>query len=100
MNDVGRTPLDLHARVNGKHIDLFKLYNVVSVRGGYDAISHEKLAWRRVGQEFNLGTSNAAAYAFALKTVYYKNLASVLNIELCNFRTTNFLKVIRNQVPT
>lgn len=70
------TPLDLQARVNGKHIDLFKLWNVVAARGGYDAISHEKLAWRRVGQEFNLGTNNAAAYAFALKTVYYKNLAA------------------------
>lgn len=77
-----RTPLDLQARVNGKHIDLFKLWNVVAARGGYDAISHEKLAWRRVGQEFNLGTNNAAAYAFALKTVYYKNLALVLNMEL------------------
>lgn len=81
----GRTPLDLQARVNGKHIDLFKLWNVVAVRGGYDAISHEKLAWRRVGQEFNLGTNNAAAYAFALKTVYYKNLALVLNIELYSY---------------
>ena len=68
--------------MNGKHIDLFKLWNVVAARGGYDAISHEKLAWRRVGQEFNLGTNNAAAYAFALKTVYYKNLALVLNMEL------------------
>lgn len=52
----------------------------MTARGGYDNISHEKLAWRRVGQEFNLGTTNAAAYAFALKTVYYKNLASVLII--------------------
>lgn len=42
-------------------------------------MSAEKLAWRKVGQEFNLGASNAAAYAFALKTVYYKNLALVYN---------------------
>jgi chromatin structure-remodeling complex subunit RSC9 len=47
----------------------------VTERGGYDVVSREKLVWRRVGQEFNLGTTNAAAYAFALKTVYYKNLA-------------------------
>lgn len=70
-----RIQLDLQARVNGKHIDLFKLWNVVSIRGGYDAVSQEKLAWRKVGTEFCLGTTNAAAYAFALKTVYYKNLA-------------------------
>lgn len=85
----GRTPLDLGARVNGKHIDLFKLWNVVAARGGYDAISHEKLAWRRVGAEFNLGTNNAAAYAFALKTVYYKNLALVFNMEFCPYLKTN-----------
>ena len=75
MLTIARTPLDLQARVNGKHIDLFKFWNIVTSKGGYDAISAEKLAWRKVGQEFNLGSANAAAYAFALKTVYYKNLA-------------------------
>jgi len=48
---------------------------VVTERGGYDTVSAEKLAWRKVGNEFNLGTANAAAYAFAVKTTYYKNLA-------------------------
>lgn len=71
------TNLDTTARVNGKHIDLFKLFDVVASRGGYDVVSSEKLAWRKVGQEFNLGQTNTAAYAFALKTVYYKNLACV-----------------------
>ncbi|MCJ1356631.1 MAG: Chromatin structure-remodeling complex protein rsc9 [Icmadophila ericetorum] len=70
------TNLDTNARVNGKHIDLRRLFDVVSQRGGYDAVSSEKLAWRKVGQEFNLGQTNTAAYAFALKTVYYKNLAA------------------------
>ncbi|KAF6230863.1 hypothetical protein HO173_010979 [Letharia columbiana] len=68
--------VDLQARVNTKHIDLYKLWNVVRSRGGYDAVSAEKLAWRKVGLDFNLGTANAAAYAFALKTTYYKNLAA------------------------
>ena len=72
-----RTSLDLTPRVNGKQIDLFKLFKVVKARGGYDAVSAEKLAWRKAGTEFNLGGSNQAAYAFALKTVYYKNLACV-----------------------
>ncbi len=42
----------------------------------------EKLAWRRVGNDFNLGAANAAAYAFALKTLYYKNLALVSMMEV------------------
>ena len=69
--------MDFQARVNTKHIDLYKLWNVIKSRGGYDAVSAEKLAWRKVGLEFNLGTANAAAYAFALKTTYYKSLAWV-----------------------
>ena len=70
-----RINVDFQARVNTKHIDLYKLWNVVRSKGGYDAVSAEKLAWRKVGLEFNLGSANAAAYAFALKTTYYKNLA-------------------------
>ena len=72
--------MDFNSRVNGKHIDLHKLWNVVTSRGGYDAVSKEKLAWRKVGTDFNLGNTNAAAYAFALKTTYYKNLASVSTV--------------------
>ena len=70
-----RINVDFAARVNTKYIDLYKLWNVVTSKGGYDAVSAEKLAWRKVGLDFNLGTANAAAYAFALKTTYYKNLA-------------------------
>lgn len=70
-----RTHLDTGARVNGKHIDLYRLYGVVKERGGYDLVSAQKLAWRSVGTVFGLGQNNSAAYAFALKTVYYKNLA-------------------------
>ena len=70
-----RINVDFQARVNTKHIDLYRLWNVVLSKGGYDVVSAEKLAWRKVGLEFNLGTQNAAAYAFALKTTYYKNLA-------------------------
>ena len=72
-----RITLDFNARVNGRHIDLFKIWSLVTSRGGYDAVSSEKLAWRRIGNDFNLGATNAAAYAFALKTLYYKNLVSV-----------------------
>ena len=70
-----RTSVDINARVNGKHIELYRLFAIVGDRGGYDAVSSQKLEWRKVGQEFALGQTNSAAYAFALKTVYYKNLA-------------------------
>ena len=70
-------PIDFNTRVAGKHIDLYRLFKVVNARGGYDSVSSEKLAWRRLGEEFELGNANAAAYAFALKTTYYKNLAYV-----------------------
>lgn len=70
-----RLTVDFNTRVAGRHIDLYRLFKVVTGRGGYDAISAEKLAWRKLGQEFGLGNANAAAYAFALKTTYYKNLA-------------------------
>ena len=69
--------MDFSTRVAGEHIDLYKLYNYIVSQGGYDVVSDEKLGWRRIGNEFNLGNNNAAAYAFALKTVYYRNLASV-----------------------
>lgn len=72
---IQRINVDFNARVNGIYINLHKLYRVVKNRGGYDIVSAEKLAWRKVGNEFNLGTANAAAYAFAVKTTYYKNLA-------------------------
>ncbi|KAI4261711.1 MAG: hypothetical protein L6R42_003091 [Xanthoria sp. 1 TBL-2021] len=70
------TALDAAPRVNNKPIELQKLYHIVLDQGGYDEVSRAKLAWRKVGQAFGLGTNNAAAYAFALKTVYYKNLAA------------------------
>ncbi|KAL8904254.1 MAG: hypothetical protein Q9171_007117, partial [Xanthocarpia ochracea] len=70
------TTLETAPRVNNKSIDLQKLYQVVADFGGYDQVSRAKLEWRKVGQTFGLGSTNAAAYAFALKTVYYKNLAA------------------------
>lgn len=72
-----RTILEPQPRVNGKQINLYKLFNDVVERGGYDVVSAEKLAWRKIGHEFGLGSANAAAYAFLLKSVYYNNLAYV-----------------------
>ncbi|KAL8799943.1 MAG: hypothetical protein Q9200_007404 [Gallowayella weberi] len=77
FNEQRGTSLDIAPRVNGRSIDLQKLYQIVVDSGGYDQVSRAKLEWRKVGQIFGLGATNAAAYAFALKTVYYKNLAYV-----------------------
>ncbi|TAQ87077.1 hypothetical protein B7494_g4598 [Chlorociboria aeruginascens] len=70
------TNFEPQPKVGTKHIDLFYLYNAVVERGGYDKVSDEKLAWRKLGQDFNLGSQHLPAHAFMLKTVYYKNLAA------------------------
>lgn len=74
-NITFRTTLDREPRVGSRHVNLLKLYRIVNARGGYDAVSGEKLAWRKIGQEFNLGNNNLPALAFNLKSTYYKNLA-------------------------
>jgi chromatin structure-remodeling complex subunit RSC9 len=70
------TNLDIEPRVGTKYIDLLQLFKTVVERGGYDKVSDEKLAWRKLGQDFNLGTANLPALAFSLKSTYYKNLAA------------------------
>ncbi|KAH8816125.1 hypothetical protein F5884DRAFT_775012 [Xylogone sp. PMI_703] len=70
------THFDPEPRVGNKHVDLLHLYNVVNERGGYDKVSDEKLAWRKLGQDFNLGSSNLPAIAFSLKSTYYRYLAA------------------------
>ncbi|RFU24706.1 hypothetical protein B7463_g11630, partial [Scytalidium lignicola] len=70
------THFDPEPRVGNKHVDLLQLYNVVNGRGGYDKVSDEKLAWRKLGQDFNLGTANLPALAFSLKSTYYRYLAA------------------------
>ncbi len=63
-------------------MDLRRLFEVVVQRGGYDAVSAEKMAWRRLGVEFGLGQAGTApgSMAFNLKTAYYKNLAYVVEL--------------------
>lgn len=70
------THFDPEPRVGAKNVDLLLLYNMVMERGGYDKVSDEKLAWRKLGQDFNVGQNNLPALAFQLKTVYYKYLAA------------------------
>lgn len=70
------TTLDPEPRVGNKPIDLLDLFETVVQRGGYDRICEEKLGWRKVGQTFNLGSTNLPAQAFSLKSTYYKFLAA------------------------
>jgi chromatin structure-remodeling complex subunit RSC9 len=70
------TPFDPEPRVGTKQVDLQQLFRIVVDRGGYDVVSDEKLAWRKVAEDFHLGTNNLPALAFSLKTTYYKQLAA------------------------
>jgi chromatin structure-remodeling complex subunit RSC9 len=70
------TNFDPEPRVGSKHVNLLQLFNAVVKRGGYDKVSDEKLAWRKLGQDFRLGNTNLPALAFSLKTAYYRNLAA------------------------
>lgn len=70
-----RTTLDSNPKVHGKPVDLYDLFQNIQRKGGYDKVSAEKLLWRKVAGEFDLNQHHAAASAFGVKTVYYKNLA-------------------------
>lgn len=70
------TNFDAEPRVGNIHLDLFKVFNHVVANGGYDKISDEKLAWRRIANELGIVSNNEASTAFALKEKFYKNLAA------------------------
>ncbi|KAE8453338.1 hypothetical protein EG329_011406 [Mollisiaceae sp. DMI_Dod_QoI] len=70
------TQFDPNPKVANKHIDLLQLFNSVVEHGGYDRVSDEKLAWRKISTDFGLPANNLPAVAFSLKTVFYKYLAA------------------------
>ncbi|KAI9151827.1 SH3 domain-containing protein [Paramyrothecium foliicola] len=70
------TTLDPEPKVGAIHLDLFKVFNHIVANGGYDKVSEEKLAWRRMAAELGLYSNNEASTAFALKEKFYKNLAA------------------------
>ncbi|PVH78467.1 hypothetical protein DL98DRAFT_656172 [Cadophora sp. DSE1049] len=70
------TNFEPEPKIANRRIDLLHLFNLVVDRGGYDKVSDEKLAWRKLAGEFHLGSANLPAYAFTLKSAYYKNLAA------------------------
>lgn len=70
------TTLDPEPKVGMIHLDLFKVFNHIVANGGYDKVSEEKLAWRRMAAELKLFSNNEASTAFSLKEKFYKNLAA------------------------
>jgi chromatin structure-remodeling complex subunit RSC9 len=70
------TTLDPEPKVGAIHLDLLKVFNHIVASGGYDKVSEEKLAWRRMASELGLYSNNEASTAFALKEKFYKNLAA------------------------
>jgi chromatin structure-remodeling complex subunit RSC9 len=72
------TTFDPQPKVGPRHIDLYKLYQRVTGEGGYDSVCDtkaNKLAWRKIAQDFMPGNVNVVQMAFLVKTAYYKNLA-------------------------
>ncbi|RVX67348.1 hypothetical protein B0A52_09129 [Exophiala mesophila] len=70
------TSFDREGRVSGRPVSLHKLYKLVMDRGGYDALSAERMQWRTLVKEFGFGKAHEAVMTFQLKSVYYKNLAA------------------------
>ena len=70
------TQFEAQPRVGPKQVNLLSLYKAVVARGGYDKVSDEKLAWRKVTSELGFGGNNLPAAAFQIKSHYYKFLAA------------------------
>ncbi|KAM5377285.1 hypothetical protein ACJZ2D_005104 [Fusarium nematophilum] len=70
------TALDPEPKVGATHLDLFKVFTHIVANGGYDKVSEEKLAWRRMAAELGIFSNNEASTAFSLKEKFYKNLAA------------------------
>ena len=80
FSSPNRTTLEVAPKVGTKVVDYYKLYRRVTAEGGYDAVSDirsNKLMWRKIGQDFHLGSASSPTLAFTLKSIYYKNLTYV-----------------------
>lgn len=75
MNQRG-VPFDREGKVAGRPAPLHKLYRLVMERGGYDAVSETRMAWREICAHFNFPKAHDGAMSYQLKQLYYKNLAA------------------------
>lgn len=58
--------------IGGKELDLFKLYKAVTLRGGSQRVSNNKL-WKEIVNEFEIPSSCTSA-SFTLRNHYNKCL--------------------------
>lgn len=65
--NIGKVPL-----IGGKELDLYRLFNLVTLKGGLDEVSNKKL-WKDIVAEFELPQSCTSA-SFTLKNHYMKYL--------------------------
>ncbi|KAH7367503.1 hypothetical protein B0T11DRAFT_54369 [Plectosphaerella cucumerina] len=70
------TPFDPEPKVSNTSLDLLKVFKLVVESGGYDKVSDEKLAWRRMREVLGIPTSNIPAAAYTLKEKYLRTLAA------------------------
>ncbi|KAL2133469.1 hypothetical protein VTI74DRAFT_2311 [Chaetomium olivicolor] len=70
------TNFDPEPKMGPFTVDLLKLFKYIVDHGGYDKVSDEKLMWRKMCEGLGLMRHNAPADAYALKQVFYKNLAA------------------------
>ncbi|KAK5085866.1 Chromatin structure-remodeling complex protein rsc9 [Lithohypha guttulata] len=69
-------PFDREGKVAGRPAPLHRLYTLVMERGGYDAVSDTRMAWREICSNFNFPKAHDGAMSYQLKQLYYKNLAA------------------------
>ncbi|RMZ84578.1 hypothetical protein DV737_g1175, partial [Chaetothyriales sp. CBS 132003] len=73
---VRGTNFDREGKLSGRPMSLHKLYKMVMERGGYDALSKERMAWRSLVRPFGFSSQHEGAMTFQIKSLYYKNLAA------------------------
>lgn len=82
LNDVEEymrrrgVPFDRDGKVAGRPAPLHKLYKLVLSRGGYDAVSDTRMAWREICSNFSFPKAHDGAMSYQLKLLYYKNLTA------------------------
>ncbi|KAK2074743.1 hypothetical protein P8C59_008926 [Phyllachora maydis] len=76
FHEARGTPFEAEPKMGNLTVDLLKLFNLILENGGYDKVSEEKLKWRQMCDGLGLSRTNAPADAYALKQIFYKNLAA------------------------
>lgn len=87
FHEARGTHFEAEPKVGTTHVDLLKTFKHIVENGGYDKVTDEKLAWRKMAAGLGLYSNNEASTAFQLKLMFYKFLAAYE------------IKTIHNQEP-